>query len=127
MRVYQHHPSAEPREIVLNPEVLELAMRREYVFEQLAQARDVPRPVTDFMDRTTHGLLRTELEGVVEGRVRRLHHQPAGKDEQRLTDCANDRLAVERRLLLASGRHLDRSQHVSLLTEPAQDRSSYSE
>ena len=82
MRIQEHHAAADLLEVVLDPEVLDVAVNWKHFLKEFAQGRHVPLTVAELVDRAALRLFRPNLESSVERRVRRLDDEIARKDEQ---------------------------------------------
>ena len=98
-RVEQHGPPADLRELVLDLEVGQPPRVGQDLAEQRPQPRNVQLAVAQLVHGPADGRLRRELEGLVEGPVRRLHAQVGVQHQQRFADRVHDGLGVEPRLL----------------------------
>src|SRR2546428_12961134 len=69
-------------------------MLRDDLLQQLTETRNVPLTVTELEQETALRLLPRDLEGLVEGRIRRQHTERAIEDEERPAYGLADRIGV---------------------------------
>jgi hypothetical protein len=80
-------------------EVVEDGAGRDDVFEQRTQIGNVPLAVAELVDELVLRLFGRDVEGLVEGAVRRMNAQAAVKNQERLTDGVDDILGIRLDLL----------------------------
>ena len=79
--------------MVLHLEVGELAIFRQHVFEQPAEARDVPLVIPQFVDHPVFGFLGRGLKRLIEGRIGPLHAQFSAENQQGFAHRFDDGLS----------------------------------
>ena len=83
---------ADLRKIVLDDVILEAAVVRQNLLEELAQRRDVPLAVAKLVDRASDRLGRRYLEGAVERAALSYHAEPVIEHDQGLAHGIDDGL-----------------------------------
>jgi hypothetical protein len=105
--INRHLFPPDPREIMLHDKIIDLAVLRQDLFQQLAQSGDVPLAVSEIVKVLATGRVRIRLEEPVKGRVGGDNSQTSVKRDQRIADCLDNtfceisRLGPTRRSLLA--------------------------
>ncbi len=93
--VEQHHLVPDVREIVRQLEIVDHRIVWEDLLEQGAQARNVPLPVAQVVEKPAFGVLRQNLKCAVEGAVGTLHPQMPVQDQQRFAHSVDDAADIQ--------------------------------
>src|SRR5581483_1368729 len=93
--VQQHHPRTSRGELVPDLEVRHDRTARKYLPEERAQTRNVPVAIPELVDELPGGLLRGDVERLVEGSICRMDAEVRVEHEKRLPNGIHDRLGVE--------------------------------